>query len=231
MPKQYDLESEETNQHSYRPEGMYQDEESCSDGLISDRIAEDAEDEYYAVKYAKDYTKKMEDDMNTFHTKNTSLRKEMQEIHELYDKEVNDLSEWKQNAIVKFKNYKIAIKELMHQIDQVREEKEKVCLSLKEEVENSKQKNKDIMQDYHEEQLAWASDHEDQMHQAKQKYQQKIEEKEIQMENKITSYELQIEDMTREINSLNSERATLLNKWKWEIEEIKRLDAEYSVKE
>lgn len=104
----YDSNSDDLCDQSLRPESMYPLSESGS-SLHPQEIAESEEDEYYAVKYAREYIHKIDEDMREVHNRNALLVNEMQENFKQYDKEINSLNQWKQNAVIKIKNYKLAI--------------------------------------------------------------------------------------------------------------------------
>ena len=61
------------------------------------------------MKYAREYIHKIDEDMRDVHNRNALLIKEMQDNFKQYDREINSLNEWKQNALVKIRNYKVRI--------------------------------------------------------------------------------------------------------------------------
>ena len=144
------------------------------------------------------------------------------------DKELNELSEWKQNAKVKLKNYKIAIKELLKQVDEARAKHEVAISDLKRENEQLKDEKAELMKEYLQEQRNWEDEHNEEMDQIKQEYEYRLEQNR-DIENRLISNEGQIEDLNREISALHDEKSKLLRKWKFEVDMLKQQEIELSV--
>lgn len=124
-----------------------QNEFTYSDYTSSNNQDIEDEDEIQ-IDYAYRCIQKIDEDMRAFHNKNIAIRKAMQEIYEeKCENEIITLTDWKKNALVKLKNYKVVIKELMSQIS-----------LLQEEIDKLKSEQEKFLNEYDTEQQQWIED-------------------------------------------------------------------------
>lgn len=124
-----------------------QNEFTYSDYTSSNNQDIEDEDEIQ-IDYAYRCIQKIDEDMRAFHNKNIAIRKAMKEIYEeKCENEIIALTDWKKNALVKLKNYKVVIKELMSQIS-----------LLQEEIDKLKSEQEKFLNEYDSEQQQWIED-------------------------------------------------------------------------
>jgi hypothetical protein len=187
-------------------------------------------EEYFGINYIKNYNKILEDDMKKFHTQNEHLRKEVQEIYKCCYEELNQLSEWKLNANKKIKNYKLVIKVLMRENDELIEEKQNARKSMNSKMEELKNEHKDRLEKYIEAQNEWESYHKDELNQLKTQFNSILEQKEHEYQNNLISLEGELEDLNHVVRSLDDEKSKVISRWKAEIKLITQKDIEISVR-
>lgn len=198
--------------------------------LNSDGMNAIDEDEFYAFNYSNEYIKKLESEIKSFHKKNIFLRNEIQTMFENFYKELNDLSDWKKNAKTKLKNYKIAIQELMRQIEEIKTKNAETVTLLKQKYSEAKNEKAKILQEYHSAQIEWENEHNAELEGLRSEFAEVLANKEEEFQRQVISNEGQIEDMMREIERLRDEKSSIVKKWKIDKETILRVDLEVAVK-
>jgi hypothetical protein len=196
-----------------------QDGFAYSDDYTSSNNQDLEDEEDIQIDYADRYNKKIDEDMRLFHNKNIAIRESMQEIYAKCENEIIDLTDWKKNAIVKLKNYKVVIKELMSQIS-----------LLQEEIDKLKSEQEKFLNEYDSEQQQWIEDKNIWEGERKQMNKQ-ITKLEREKQSEIISYEGQLEDLMREIEMKKEEKDNMTKKWEMEQSLLKQVDIEVSVRE
>lgn len=220
----YDLED-----NSFNQEGLYQSSDSYDD-IFDDKIYDMDEDDYVTVKYAKDYIRKMEEDIKSLHNRHVRLMKEMEESYKHLEKDNEDKQLKNEENLQRIKNYRVAIKELIKQTEELNQEKEEAVKNLKEHIENLEKEKAEFTEQYHQDQENWENEHLEEVEAMKEDFEEMMRVKDNEHQRSIISYEGQIEDLNRELSSLHTEKVNLLKKCQQEIEQVNQRDIDISVK-
>ena len=93
--------------------------------------------------------------MNLLHSQHVKVCKGVQEVFEDMESEINNLTEWKKGAMTKINNYKIVIKELMCQLEEVKTEKQSEIEELSKKIEHIQNEHKSVLEEYYEIEKQW----------------------------------------------------------------------------
>lgn len=86
--------------------------------------------------------------MNQLHSQHVKVCKGVQEVFEDMENEINIVNEWKEGAITKINNYKMVIKELMSQLEEVKVEKQTEVEKLNKKMEDIQDEHKSVLEQY-----------------------------------------------------------------------------------
>ena len=169
----------------------------------------------------------MESEIGQLHRRHKNMIKEVEE--DFLDDNFSRIQEWKNTAKARMNMYKKVIKELITQMEQLEKEKAEVVTELKDEIGNRRYEIEGITKQYENDQQMWQSE--------KDRYEMVIHdqnnraERFKENENRLISYEGQIEDLNMHIGSIKRDYENLVRKHRKEMEEVERGHVERSVKD
>ena len=223
-----DEESYEFDENTYNELNYFHSTNSSND-LIDD-FEDDLDDENFTIKYINEYSVKMDEDITEMHSRQKDLRKEAIERYKQLQQEWIKLSEWKQRGMVQLRNYKIALKEIIRELEEKCKENDDLKIAKEDEIEKIKRDKLNIMKDWKEDKENWKKMCEEECNRIKEEIEHEYHLKIEEFQHKIIDCEGQIEDSNRELASVKSEKLALQRKFKAEIARINQFDLQVSVR-